>query len=746
MNGSEEKLVRTACPSHCPSNACGILAHVKQGRVTKLEPAEFPQSGVKRICLKGLAATQLLYHPDRLKYPLKRAGERGEGKWERLSWDDALDIVAAKLKEVAERYGSKSVAWVLGGPGGGSTKFGAYTRLASLFQGTRVSCWGYGDAALPCAGHVMFGHHRVGRYTGGFKNTKLNIAWGTNAAETNPFDLMRRLLDDKEKGVRLVVIDPIFTATASKADEYISIRPGTDTALALGMMNVILHQGLQDEDYIRRYTVGPLLVRHDNGLFLREKDILSGGSDSYMVWDVETGQAKTTDTSSGLGSLAGSYAINGLGCSPAFQLLADLIDQYTPEVASEITEIPTETIRRLAIAYGTSKPTSIYFNNGVGRNYYGDILYRAMATLAVITGTTPPPGDLHYSTFDLNWGEFLHPNKAAPSYTRMGVLNMYDAITEGKPYPVKAVWFSFVNFVNQCANVNKILGELIPRLEFIVVADMFMTSTAEYADIVLPVCTFLEHSDLVNGQRFFHPYLQLQQKVIEPLYESKSDMRIVSELAKRLGFEKYFDKTDEEFIDVLLASRHPSVESITVQRLKEGPMEFRIVEPGEGGQFRTPSGRIEFYVERLREFGEALPVYKEPLESVRTPLAEKYPLVFISVHSRFSTHSMFRNVPSVSEIEPEPTLAINPADARRRNIRDGDMVVIFNDRGRAKLKARLNEGVRAGVVFTAEGWWFRHYAEGGNNCLTHDALNPAQDASFEPNMAMNDVLVEVKRA
>jgi len=746
MNRSEEILVRTACPSHCAVNACGILAHVKEGKMTKLEPADFDGERRKQICLKGLSATQLLYHPDRTLYPLKRIGQRGEGKWERVSWDVALDIVAAKLKEIAEKYGSRSVGWVLGGPGGGNIKFGAYCMLASLFQGTRVSCWGYGDAAIPCAGHVMFGHHQLAPFTGGFDSPKLNIVWGHNPAETSPFDLMRRLMDEKENGVKLVVIDPIFTPTASKADEYISIRPGTDTAMALAMMNVIINQGLHDEDYIRRYTVGPFLVRNDNGLLLREKDVISGGSDSYMVWDMETDQVETADTTSSGGSLVGSYTVNGLGCKPAFQLLVGLADEYTPQVASGITEVPAETIRRLAMAYSTSKPASIYFSNGVGRNYHGDILYRAICTLAAITGVTPPPGDPHYRDPVLNWGAFTHPNKAAPSYTRIGILNMYDAITKGKPYPIKALWFAFHNFVNQCANVNKIIGELIPQLEFIVVADMFMTSTAEYADIVLPVCTFLEHADLVNGAALFHPYLQLQQKVVEPLGESKSDMRIVSELAKRLGFEEYFDKTDEEFVDVLLASGHPSVEGISVEKLREGPIRFKTPQPGAGWKFRTPSGRIEFYVERLRALGEALPVYKEPLESARTPLAKKYPLVLISTHSRFSTHSMFRNVPNLLDIEPEPTLTINPADAQKRNIRDGDMVVMFNDRGRARLKAKLNKGIRAGVVATAEGWWFRQYGEGGLNCLTSDAVNPAQNISYEPNMAMNDTLVEVKGA
>ena len=747
MSGSEEKLIRTACPSHCALNACGILAHVKDGKVIKLGPADFDGDRRKQICPKGLSATQLLYHPDRILYPLKRVGERGEGKFERVSWDEALDIVAAKLKEIAEKYGPKSVGWVLGGPGGGNIKFGVYLMLASLFQATRVSCWGYGDAAIPCASHVMFGHHQLGPMTGGFDNPTLNIVWGTNPAETNPFDLMRRLLDDKEKGVRMVVIDPIFTPTASKADEYISIRPGTDTAMALAMMNVIINQRLHDEDYIRKYTVGPFLVRDDNGLFLREKDIASGGSDGYMVWDEGAGQAKTVDSAGAVTSLNESYTVNGIGCKPAFQLLTDLADQYPPEVASEITDVPAETIRRLAMDYATNKPASIYFQNGVGRNYHGDILYRAICIIAAITGVTPPPGDPHYRDPVLNWGPFLRPDKDK-SFTRMGELNMYDAITEGKPYPIKALWIAFHNLVNQIANANRVIGELIPKLEFIVVADMFMTDTAKYADIILPTCSFLEHADLVNGIALFHPYLQLQQAVVEPLGESKSDMRIVCELGKRLGFQKYFDKTDEEFVDVLLASGHPSVEGITVENLKKGAMKFKMPEPGAGWKFRTPSGRAEFYVERLIELGEALPVFKENLESPvsRPDLAKKYPLALISTHSKYSSHSMFRNIPAIVDIEPEPTLMINPVDAQKRNIKDGDMIVVFNERGRAKLKAKVNEGIKAGVVANAEGWWFRSYAEGGLNCLTSDAVNPAQEASYEPNMPMNDCLVEVKGA
>jgi len=416
-------------------------------------------------------------------------------------------------------------------------------------------------------------------------------------------------------------------------------------------------------------------------------------------------------------------------------------------VAAEITTVPAEVIRNLALEYATNKPASVYYSNGLGRTYHGEIAYRALITMAAITGTTKPPDDPHYRYWVLNWGEFTHPNKAEPSYKRMPVLNMYDAITKGEPYPVKAVWFAFVNFVNQCADSNKIINELLPNLELIVDAELFMTPTAEYADIVLPATTFLEHTDLVNGHTYDWPYMQLQERVVEPIGESKSDMRMVCELGKRLGFGEYFDKTDEEFVDLLLDSGHSTMEGINVQNLREKgaiKVDFSKNEPRK--RFNTSSGRIEFYVERLKDFGEVLPVYKEPLEGQHSPLAEKYPLVLISTHSKYSTHSMFRNVPNLLEIEPEPMLMINPADARGRKIKDGDMVVVFNDRGRASLKAKINPGIRKGVVSNQEGWWFKHYGEGGLNCLTHAAINPSQEVAYEANMAMNDVLVEVKRA
>jgi len=186
MSNLEETVVRTACPAHCASNACGILAHVRDGQVVKLEPADFPERRLRRICLRGLSTLQMLYHPDRLQHPLKRTGNRGEGKWQRISWDEALDTIADSLRGIAEKYGSRSVGFVLGGPGSGTVKFGAYTRFASLFEGTRVSTWGYGDSAGPCATTAMFGAHSPGPFISSSANPKLNIAWGTNPSESAP--------------------------------------------------------------------------------------------------------------------------------------------------------------------------------------------------------------------------------------------------------------------------------------------------------------------------------------------------------------------------------------------------------------------------------------------------------------------------------------------------------------------------------------------------------------------------------
>jgi molybdopterin-containing oxidoreductase family molybdopterin binding subunit len=239
-------------------------------------------------------------------------------------------------------------------------------------------------------------------------------------------------------------------------------------------------------------------------------------------------------------------------------------------------------------------------------------------------------------------------------------------------------------------------------------------------------------------------YLQLQQKAIEPLYECKSDFQIAAEIGRRMGFGQYFGKTEEQYIDETLASGHPAMEGVTMERLKEGPVVASPLDRPK--QFGTPSGRIEFYVERLKRFGQELPIYLEPVESNRSEKAKAYPLCLLSTHSRHRTHSTMANIPSLLKLDPEPTLEINPADAGPRNIGDRDVVRVFNDRGQAKLRAKLSQRIKPGVVNVMQGWWPEQYIEGHHNELTHDMINPAQQLIMDPNAALYDVLVEVEKA
>ncbi|MBW2092901.1 MAG: molybdopterin-dependent oxidoreductase, partial [Deltaproteobacteria bacterium] len=385
------RVVRTVCPAHCGIDACGILAHVKGDRVVKLEPADFPNPRHRRICLRGLSSLDVTYHPHRLKYPMKRTGERGEGKFERISWDEAFDIIADKFGDIAARYSWPAIGWTLGGPGAGTTKFGAYLRLASLTQSTRVSAWGYGDAGLPCGSRVIFGTHTpyallAGFLMAGSSVPDMVIVWGSNPGESQPLNMMRRIMDAKEKGALLVVIDPRYTVTASKADVYIGLKPGTDTALALGMMHVIFQKGLQDEAFIKRHTVGPYLVNTQTGQFLRGKDIGDSESQDYIVWDDGSKFPRICSAEGIKPALTGTFTVSGMECRPSFQLLMDLAGNYPPEKVSEITGVSAETISRLAVRIGSAENAAFVTHMGFTRTYHGDISLRALGTVAAVTG------------------------------------------------------------------------------------------------------------------------------------------------------------------------------------------------------------------------------------------------------------------------------------------------------------------------------------------------------------------------
>lgn len=725
--------VRTVCRTS-DFVGCGLSAVVEDGVIVKARPADFPDPADRGACSKGLATPQMVYHPQRLRHPLKRSGERGEGKWQRVSWEQAFTQIASTLSQLAQRYGPSSIAWMT--PVSPNLTWGGYSRLASLTKGTVVDWWGCGDAASPCADIVTFGHMMGDAHLRPRDNPQLIIIWGYNPA-TTLYHHMREITQAKRKGARVVVIDPRFTDTARHADEHIPIRPGTDGALALAMINVIVQQGLRERTFIIENTVGPLLVRDSNGLFLREADFVPGGSrDVLFIMDEYTGRRQRCGTAEAKPALTGTYSVSGIDCRPACQLLLDMTRDYTPERVSGITDVPAEVIRRLATSYASRKPCSIYRGWGLQRTFYGDLACRAINTLAAITGNINLE---RASTFVLNSRPFLMP---AGPYNIIPVMLLYDAITRSEPFAVKAVWCAGHNFVNQMPNTNRITADFFRHLELVVNCDLFMTASAKYADYVLPVASFYECTDLCTTS-LCHTYLQLQQKVIEPLHESKADFQIAAELGRRMGFGDCFDKSEESYIEELLASDHPTVAGISLGQLKEGPIMARPLQ--RPSQLKTPTSRIEFYVERLRSFGQELPIYLEPVESNRTEKANRYPLSLLTTHPRQRIHSSLANVTGLRKTNPEPLLEINPADAAPRKIVDGDVVRVFNNRGQVKLRARLSSLIKAGVVDISQGWWPEDYIEGHHNELTHDRINPVQQSIMGPNAAFYDNLVEVEK-
>jgi molybdopterin-containing oxidoreductase family molybdopterin binding subunit len=508
------------------------------------------------------------------------------------------------------------------------------------------------------------------------------------------------------------------------------------------MMHIILGKGLQDESFILENTVGPFLVNTQTGLFLRENEVIAEGSDQkFMIWDKSANRARPSDSSNPTPALTGTFTIDGTECKPAFQLLEDMVREYTPVKVSEITEIPEDTINELSLYYAQRKPVSSCRGMGVQRTFHGDLTFRAINTLAAITG------NLHLEAPQLPIYELYMYLHGIMTCNIMPIMKAYDAIEKGDPYPIKALWIAKHNSVNQIPDSGRVVRYLFSKLDLIVVADIFMTASARYADIVLPACTFYEQMDLVPPINFtptLPDYFKLQQKAIEPLHEAKPDTEIVRELARRLELGDYFENSDEQLIESLLSTGYPAEMGITMEKLKQGPVKAPM--RPDVPAFMTPSGKMEFYCEKLVGLGQQLPCYKEPIESVRTPLSQKYPISFLTTHTRFRTHSTLANVQRLRDLEPEPLLQMNPADAEPRGVNDGDIVRAFNDRGNMKLKVNVNEAIRPGTVNVNQGWWPDDFIEGTHQELTHSAVNPAQELIFEPNSAYYDVLVEVEKA
>lgn len=748
------KQVRTVCDPNCHANPkCGLSATVDDGRIIAIAPADYPVPGYEnRICMMGRSRLEYQYHPERLRTPLKRVGARGEGQWQEISWEEAISLFVEKQTEISDKYGARAVLFhQISGAYGLLTR-GSPLRYAALTGATAVRASGV-DFGIAKGLQYAFGVNAATFFKSGghslndTSNSELTIIWGGNPAVTRSVDHVE-LKKAQKTGTRLVCIDPVKSETAGFCDEWISIRPGSDGALALAMANEIIAAKLFDEAFLKRYTNMPFVVDQTSGRILRERDLVETGGEEPLVWCSRAAAFKSASSAEepALVLERSVQLANGLETqvSSVFLLFRNLSQQVTPAKAEKITGVSAEVVTRLARRYAEAQPGAIRIGYGVDRWYNADLTARAIATLACLCGHIGVPGGgvslvSGGRGVPVKGSRFYAPERKLPNFLSM--MEADHAVKEGSPYPIKMECISLGNPFNQVKpDRNKVLTEYIGHLEFIAVIDHFMTDTVKWADLVLPAATIFERTDVVVDE-----FIQLQQQVVEPEGEAKSDFDIFQALANAFGIGNYFDKAPEEYIDDMLDTDSPLLQGVDVERLKAEQVIYPwpVREPYVGFAdkvFPTQSGRVEIYKEEFFDLGAELPLYREPIEaSPENPLFEKFPLVLLSSHSRYRIHSTFANLDLVKTREPEPVVRVHPADARSRGIEEGHLVELFNERGRVKIKCRIDESMREGCVLIREGHWIDQFVEGDPYGLTHDQYSPTTE-----NYAHYDVLVEMK--
>ena len=682
-----ETVVRAACPHDCP-DTCAMLVTVKDGVAVKVQGDPSHPFTDGSLCTKVSHYTERTYAPDRLKHPLRRVGPKGSGEFRRISWDEALDEIAARLKQLAaenpESILPLSYAGTMGMLQYSSMDRRFFHKLGAS-QLERTLCSSAGKAGIKATLGGSYGMDPEH-----YQDAKLILIWGSNPITSN-LHFWSRAQEAKRRGAKLVAIDPYRSLTAEKCTQHIAPLPGTDGALALAMMHVLVRDKLIDRDYIAKYTLG-------------------------------------------------------------FEKLEDVLPKYTPEWAAGICGLSVEEVVGLARDYGTIKPAAIRLNYGMQRHAGGGMAARTIACLPALTGAwRDPAGGILLTTAD-NY-HFDHAKLERPDLMparRPRIFNhakLGDALTAAEP-PVRAVIVYNNNPVAVCPDSNKVLAGFSREDLFCVVMDSFLTDTADYADIVLPATTQLEHADIHKS--YGHLYVLANNPAIAPVGESLPNAEVFRRLAARMGFEdECFRDSDDALARQAIGSGHANLAGIDWDTLKKNgwqrlalPQKFA---PFAEGNFHTPSGKCELYSEALKAQGlDPLPFYNPPAElpSSNPALAKKYPLNFLSPPVRNFLNSSFANLARFREAEGEPSLELHSADAARRGIADGDSVRVYNDRGSFTLKARVNDKPRPGVVVAPSVWW-RKFAPDRRNA---NDLTSQRTADLGGAATFYDCLVEVERA
>lgn len=644
------KIFSTACPRNCYST-CSLKVRVENEKVIGIDPHPGNLATPEGGCIKGLSYVERASSKDRILYPLQKVAD---GKYERISWDKAFDLISDRLQLCKEKYGPHSVL------------FFAASGMSGLMNGVSSSFWKLFGGATTTYGNLCWPAGLEGtRLTLGankhnapwdLEHAKLIVLWGKNPAETN-IQQMIPLEKAQEKGAHFVVVDPRRTPSAERANSLFQIQSGTDAALALGLAREIIHNNWHDQDFIQKYVLG-------------------------------------------------------------FEEFTQRVESYTLDKVSEICRIPKEAIQDLAKQMGTIKPMTLVPGYGMQRYENGGQTTRALLALSVITGNIGKSGACwHYANlqsyvFDsLKEPESYYPGCEDPCFRRkISVAKLGEDLLKINDPEIKFIWVERGNPLCQNPDSNKV-RQAFRKADYRVVVEQFMTDTALEADLILPAKNMFEQSDIIGS--YWNPYVQLKQKVLEPAGEVKPESEIYYHLAKRLGFAeseitKYIPEPTDEGVENYLNQFLNDFPELSLEELKKGPQLANSFEeiPFSDYQFNTPSGKIELYSQEAADrWGvDPLPDY------VPLPEYQDFPLQLLSPNSKNRIHSQFGNLQVIRQFETEAFLFVHPLDAEERGIENFEMVKLFNSEGESRVKVSFDMGLRRGNVVLTNGHWHKNGA------------------------------------
>lgn len=707
---SDYKTFRSTCAMECLH--CNLTAYVYQDKLIKIEASK--DFNVK-CCLRGISRTKWVYHKKRITTPLLRVGEKGEGKFKPISWDEALDLIEKNIRSTIASHGNEGLLISTHAGNMDSIKNDMGKAFFDYLGGSTKQAGSLCCSAVTAAMMPMLGL-RYADTRDTIADSRYIICWGNNPAVTM-HAYYKNYIKAQENGARIVVIDPRFSETAAKADEWIPIVPGTDTALALGMMKIIIEEQRIDATFLRQHTGAVYLVTPDNQQMRADPQ----DANSYLVFDVISQKLVRHDSPGIEPALFQHQLPVNSGYSTVFEQIYQQAAAWPVERVAAETDIPVGTILRLARDYASNAPAMIIQNmSGAQRTEFGTYVAASQFYLALLTGNIGKRGagvcDAGGARQMAKFSPIIPPAPNAKKITPIPVSKVGEWIVNDKPHPIQFWWIMTMGVMTQLPNTNQV-RKALQKVPFVVVADNLMSSTALYADLVLPVTTIFEDVSLMAGVRSH--YVQLMEKAVEPPGEAKPDYWIFARLAERFGFGDVFNQPIEHYINTCLQGS-----GITLEQLRKGPV--RPVEgdwiPFKDGIFRTPTQKAHFFIEEWQKQDfPPLVTYLQVKESVKgsPELAQKYPLMAVQRKLARSVHSSHGMNEWILEVQRgQPNVMIHPQDAQRRSIRHGDWAITFNDRGEHRAIAVVTTQIKQGVVSLDNGWWEQQ--GGSSSHITND--------------------------